>query len=90
MSKTEHPEIEAVRFAIHDMHSMNMLAGPIFLHPFPRQGEILVVDGQYYQVLLTERDYKTQDSAKAYVRSLGRYDDYVLAFQSIIENTLKR
>ncbi|WP_413675659.1 hypothetical protein ACEN9H_32075 (plasmid) [Massilia cellulosiltytica] len=83
-------ETEVVRVGIHDARSRDLLAGPIFLHPFPRQGEILVVDGQYYQVLLTERDYKTQDEAKAYVKSLGRHDDYVVAFQSIISGATKR
>lgn len=84
MSGTEMSETEVVRVGIHDASTRKLLAGPIFLHPFPRQGEILVVDGQYYQILLTERDYKTQNEAKAYVKSLGREDDYALAFQSLI------
>lgn len=90
MSAVEKPETEVVRVGIYDARSMELLAGPLFLHPFPQQGEILVVDSQYYQVLLTERDYKTQDEAKAYVKSLGRYDDYVVAFQSLISGATKR
>ena len=83
-------ETEVVRVGIHDASSTELLAGPIFLHPFPLQGEILVVDGQYYQVLLTERDYKTQDEAKVYVKPLGRYDDYMVAFSSLISVAAKR
>lgn len=83
-------ETEVVRVGIHDANTMELLAGPIFLHPFPRQGEVLVVDGQYYQVLLTERDYKTQDEAIAYVQPLGRFDDYVRSFSAIIAAAKKR
>lgn len=89
MSKVEISETEVVRVGIHDARSMELIAGPIFLHPFPRRGEILVVDGQYYQVLLTERDYKSQNQAKAYVKSLGRHDEYILNFQSLVAGGTK-
>lgn len=62
-----------------------MFAGPLWLGNLPRQGDVLGIDGSYFPVLLVEWDYKTQDDAKAYVKTLGNAQDYMAELPGLLK-----
>jgi hypothetical protein len=74
---------EPIRCAIHDVKTAAEIAGPIFLNVLPRQGDVLEIDSGFHRVVLIEINYKTQDTAKIYVDTLGDDLDYSRARQAI-------